>query len=374
MLVMILFPFAYACIFFRGKVIIKGLICLIFFTMMFSLENLMVYLGYYISDQFLLSMKVWRILFIFRRIFLKVALLLAIRILIIDVMRSKAKIINGYWGFMAGVCVTDYIIFEYILKYPVNNKRALTQGLILSVFCIIVPMACYYMISLIIKIGEINKVAMAQTMWIEMQQQHLEEMEDMQETMRQFRHDYKSHLFCIDALVVDKDYEELHQYLEKLHQLPMDRAEMIPYTKNNSINLVLNQKKKNAQKLGIEFRIKAEIDREPQEKPGKVQIYDLNALLSNLCNNAIEAASKVKNGKISLHLARKKAYLKIEIENSTDGNVLELNPQFETSKKNKELHGIGIKIIKNIVKTYDGMYETEATPDSLKISIMLMDE
>lgn len=334
----------------------------------------MVYLGYYFSDHFFLSMEVWRILFIFRRIVLKAALLFAIRILIIDVMRSKAKILNGYWGFMAGVCVTDYIIFDYILKHPVNNRRVLTQGLILSVFCIIVPMVCYYMISLIIKIGEINKVAMAQAMWIEMQQQHLEEMEDMQETMRQFRHDYKSHLFCIDALVVDKDYEELHQYLEKLHQLPMDRAEIVPYTKNNSINLVLNQKKKNAQKLGIEFRIKAEIDREPQEKTGKVQIYDLNALLSNLCNNAIEAASKVKNGKISLRLARKKAYLKIEIENSTDGNVLELNPQFETSKKDKELHGMGIKIIKNIVKTYDGMYETEATSDSLKISIMLMDE
>ena len=371
MIVMMLFPFLYACIYFQGKIFIKVLICLIFFTMMYSLENLTVYFGYYISNNFFISMTIWRILFIFRRIIFKGVLFLTLRLLIIDVMRANAKLTNVYWYFMAAICVADYIIFEYILKHPVNDKIALTQGLILSVFCILVPIICYYMVSLVLKIGEIHKVTMAQTIWIETQQQHLKEMEDMQETMRQFRHDYKSHLFCIDALVVEKNYAELHQYLEELHQLPMETTEMIPYTKNNSLNLVLNQKRKTADKAGVDFQIQADMD---ADYSGKVQIYDLNALLSNLCDNAIEAASKVKNGKICLRLMKKKAYLKIEMENSTSGNVLEENPQFETSKKNKELHGMGIKIIKNIVKTYDGMYETQATKYSLKTNIMLMDE
>ena len=100
----------------------------------------------------------------------------------------------------------------------------------------------------------------------------------------------------------------------------------------------------------------------------------MNALLSNLCDNAIEAASKVKNGEVHLYIMKKKAYLKIVIENSTDGNILQKNPEFETDKKNTQLHGLGIKIIKNIVKLYDGMYETEGTNHSLKTSILLLDE
>lgn len=295
------------------------------------------------------------------------------RILMIDVMRMNAKIMNGYWYFMAGICVTDYMILEYIKQTPENDRQALTQGMILSVFCIIVPIICYYMISLSVKIGEINKVTAVQETWIKAQEDYLSQMEDMQKTLRQFRHDYKSHLFCMDALVVDRNYEELHRYLEKLHQFPVEQIEIIPYTRNNSINLVLNQKQKMAQKKGVQFQIEAQIDT-VSNKNGRVQIYDFNALLSNLCDNAIEAASGVKNGEVHLRMMRKKAYLKIEIENSTDGNILQQNPEFETSKKNTQLHGLGIKIIKNIVKLYDGMYETEGTNHSLKTSILLMDE
>ena len=371
--VMVLFPFLYACIFFHGKLMIKALICLIFFTMMFSLENLAVYTSHYLADNFLISMDLWKILFLFRRIILKGVLFFVMRILMIDVMRMNAKIMNGYWYFMAGICVTDYMILEYIKQTPENDRQALTQGMILSVFCIIVPIICYYMISLSVKIGEINKVTAVQETWIKAQEDYLSQMEDMQKTLRQFRHDYKSHLFCMDALVVDRNYEELHRYLEKLHQFPVEQIEIIPYTRNNSINLVLNQKQKMAQKKGVQFQIEAQIDT-VSNKNGRVQIYDFNALLSNLCDNAIEAASGVKNGEVHLRMMRKKAYLKIEIENSTDGNILQQNPEFETSKKNTQLHGLGIKIIKNIVKLYDGMYETEGTNHSLKTSILLMDE
>ena len=274
---------------------------------------------------------------------------------------------------MAGVCITDYMILEYLKQNHKNDRQFLTQGMILSVFCIIVPMICYYMISLTVKIGEINKVTAVQETWIKAQENYLSQMEDMQKTLSQFRHDYKAHLFCMDALVVDQKYEELHCYLEKLHQFPVEKMEIIPYTANNSINLVLNQKQKIAQKEGVRFQIEAQAD-PISDQGGKVQIYDLNALLSNLCDNAIEAASKVKNGEVHLSLMRKKAYLKIVIENSTDGNILQKNPEFKTNKKNTQLHGLGIKIIKNIVKSYDGMYETEGTNYSLKTSILLMNK
>ena len=74
-----------------------------------------------------------------------------------------------------------------------------------------------------------------------------------------------------------------------------------------------------------------------------------------------------------MQFSRKKAYVQIEVENSTSGNVMVENPEFLTSKEEKELHGLGIKIIKNIVNSYEGIYETEATEHTFKTRILLMD-
>ena len=105
-----------------------------------------------------------------------------------------------------------------------------------------------------------------------------------------------------------------------------------------------------------------------------VEIYDLNMLVMNLCDNAIEAAARVKNGFVKLKVAKRKAYLHIESENSTSFNVMEKNPEFMTSKAKKEIHGIGIRIIKNIVEKYDGVYKTNSTDSVLITTILLKDE
>lgn len=93
--------------------------------------------------------------------------------------------------------------------------------------------------------------------------------------------------------------------------------EIVAYTEDGILNLILNQKKRAAQKCGIDFQIEASV---PQK--GMVEIYDLNMLIMNLCDNAIEAAAKVEDGFVKIKIAKRKAYLHIEIENSTEFNVM----------------------------------------------------
>ncbi len=369
---MILFPFIYACMFFRGKTVLKAMVSVIFFTMLMSIEQLSIEATFYLAEDYLLDIHIWRLIFFLRRTVGVGLLYFIVKVLMIDVMHDNTKMVNSYWYFMAGVCLTDYLVIKYTMR-PSNNYYAKRQGMILTVCCVLVPLICYYMISLIVRLGEAGKTAVAQNTWISAQEKYLAQMEEMQESMHRFRHDYQSHLFCMDALLEDKRYGELHEYLEKLHHQPMDGMNLVPFTENRALNLVLNQKKRQADKAGVDFLAEVGTEVEPKSA-GRVQLYDLNALISNLCDNAIEAAAKVKNGQVRFCITKKKAYIKVEIENSTAGNVLEENPEFETDKEQKELHGFGLKIIRNIVETYEGMYETESNDHSLKTSILLLNE
>lgn len=43
------------------------------------------------------------------------------------------------------------------------------------------------------------------------------------------------------------------------------------------------------------------------------------------------------------------------ISNTVERDVLAENPNLFTSKSNKELHGIGLKSVKDVVEKYNGM-------------------
>ena len=45
------------------------------------------------------------------------------------------------------------------------------------------------------------------------------------------------------------------------------------------------------------------------------------------------------------------------MKNSVQNSVIENNPKFKTTKKHKDIHGYGIKIVKSIVEKYNGMME-----------------
>ena len=50
---------------------------------------------------------------------------------------------------------------------------------------------------------------------------------------------------------------------------------------------------------------------------------------------------------------------------------IEKNRFFETSKKNKELHGLGMKSIDNVIRKYDGHKEYEIQKDKFQVYISI---
>lgn len=87
---------------------------------------------------------------------------------------------------------------------------------------------------------------------------------------------------------------------------------------------------------------------------------DLTTLLNNLLDNAVEAAENSSEKEIQVKLFTKNNSMQvIKITNSCNTEPIIKNKELLTVKKDKNLHGLGLKSVKKIVNKYKGSFEWE---------------
>ena len=169
----------------------------------------------------------------------------------------------------------------------------------------------------------------------------------MYQELRKLRHDSTNHFIILKEMIEDGKDEKALEYLQTLQE-NMDYGIYVS-TVNASLNAILNAKCSLAASRGISVDTKILL-------PGQISLNDVDlcALMGNLMDNALEACSRCRNGEISVMISQKQGYLVIEIENTVSKNVFQENPQLETTKKDKTLHGLGIRIARDIAGKYGG--------------------
>ncbi len=96
-------------------------------------------------------------------------------------------------------------------------------------------------------------------------------------------------------------------------------------------------------------------------------------MFSNILNNAIEACERmpINNRKILLIVNSRSNVLAIEISNTYSGIVRKDGSSFKTIKGNDRDHGIGMNNLKEVVKKYNGIFNTEHDEKVFKVSMTL---
>ncbi|MDY5991666.1 MAG: ATP-binding protein [Oscillospiraceae bacterium] len=84
---------------------------------------------------------------------------------------------------------------------------------------------------------------------------------------------------------------------------------------------------------------------------------DLTTLLGNILDNAVEAARDSERRKIDLSLNKMNGFDILTCTNSSDNRPCVVGNNLKTTKKEADLHGLGIKSIKRIAKKYSGSFE-----------------
>ena len=186
--------------------------------------------------------------------------------------------------------------------------------------------------------------------------------------LRRMRHDMANHYALEMSYLKKGEYEHLMQhYEEKLGQIKQQTD--VIQTGNIGIDSILNYKLEIARDYGIEVEKKIKIESEIT-----ISHVDLNILIGNLFDNAIEAVKELPPDKKEIYffLKTNAARLLFIIRNAFWGKKSrDINGNFLTSKGDDFYHGLGLKEVKEIIKKYDGEMKISDLDGEFSVKVFL---
>lgn len=165
-------------------------------------------------------------------------------------------------------------------------------------------------------------------------------------------HDYKNHILVIRELMAKKSYDEAEVFINTLCDNLRKENFAQTYTGVEIVDAVLNVKQNEGTKNGIKMDIRASYP----HNSGIVSV-DICTILGNLIDNAIEACSAVKpesKRHIGVRISYTENIVMIKIENTVAENPFLSKTPLETTKKDRQSHGLGISIVKKTTEKYHG--------------------
>ena len=171
-------------------------------------------------------------------------------------------------------------------------------------------------------------------------------LENQNNNLRAYAHDTKNHLSAIRNLNTNSEIE--------MHLLKMSES-LAQYSKvchsgNHTLDVIVDKyiTECNINGVNFEFDIK-------NNNLSTIEPYDTVTILGNLLDNALEAAKTSAQKTVSFETDYRNNFSVIIVSNSCDKNPLSDGRTLPlTTKINKQLHGFGLKSVKNTLKKYNG--------------------
>ena len=189
--------------------------------------------------------------------------------------------------------------------------------------------------------------------------------------LRCIRHDLKNQYAYMQILLSEKRYEELDDYFQKFQENMPAQLNLIDCG-NHTVNTVLNMEfsKFRAEQIQVEHQLVV-----PPTLP--FPDGEICSVLTNLLDNAYDECRRLlkdgwQSAKVRIEIYPHQSYLYLRCMNSTDRTGLEhLGTGLLTTKRDKQLHGYGTRIIAKIAEKYNGCAQYQLENEMFVAQVMM---
>lgn len=169
------------------------------------------------------------------------------------------------------------------------------------------------------------------------------------EATRRYRHDLAKHIHTLEYMLEkQQSTADIQDYMDEL-KTHYDNLKRHEFCRDELVDSILSIKKKECLENGIPIQIEAE-----DHIYNELREVDLVSLIYNLLDNAIEENERIRpedpHG-IRFFLGKEQGMIRLRITNALRPGKI---PTFQSDKAQTEEHGIGTRIIGDLIARYHG--------------------
>lgn len=350
----LLILYIFSLIFLNGSALEKFVITVVNCTLFVFINLPVLYIFSYVFGQTVLEMTVSTgterliILFLTKMLYFIVTQLIVY-------FRQKETLIfkRDEWVLISSNFIITFLIAFFLYSLSINLWNKLYVYIATVALLILLDIIAFIFMKKINQKNAEEKNAGLLKLSLQQQSQMIDKIKMQYDSMAEMRHNYIHELAYIQGVLAEKNYDKLDDYVNKKLSSEKIKGYNYIFTSNKVIDSVINYKFSIAEQKGISVlcNITADI-------PEALE-HDVSIILANLLDNAIEASEKLLNSKpeIILSISEVSKYYSIMVKNRIDSSVISDNKRLSTTKKNKQRHGYGLRTVKTLIESHNGMID-----------------
>ena len=180
-------------------------------------------------------------------------------------------------------------------------------------------------------------------------------------------HDFHNHIDILHRYLSKGSTAEAISYLEDL-QAPVQAITQTVWIGDEAVDYLINSKIALATSRQVRVNTNIEFPRHTN-----IRSVDLVAILGNLLDNALDATENAEGSLrfINLTIRRINDMLIVKVENGCSVAPVSTDGDLQTSKKDKILHGWGLRSARTAADHYDGTIETEYSDHTFRAVVTI---
>ena len=239
----------------------------------------------------------------------------------------------------------------------INSKESIL--IIVGVTCMVIANLSVGILApyLLLQVSKSNRMDYGEEL-SNMEYKYYEMSVENDKRIMEIKHDISNHIQTVYSLIDRGDTDNGLALMDELRSR-YTHVDQIVYCNNSVINIILANKKSEAEANNIEthIKIKDSLDNIP------ITDFDISTVICNLLDNAIRGCinSEQSNPRMVIEILQKNQHIVVRVLNSCKINmVVESTDRIETTKSKTQTHGLGMPIVAEIARKYHGDFVASA--------------